>query len=120
MCLHPDAVRGGLSHASIVSREGFHASAAAKLCHHIPEVSEYSRGQKYLDTPGPEWKRKYLNGYKINRDKTTLRRYLFRAAFSWYDSLVDRIIRCLEILNNVIFMGSAAVAMMGSTAFGIP
>jgi hypothetical protein len=73
-----------------------------------------------LDTPGPEWKREYLNGYKINRGKATLRRSLFRIAFSWYDSRVDRIIRCLEILNNMISMGSAAVAMMGSTAFGIP
>jgi hypothetical protein len=80
----------------------------------------YSREQKYCTTPGPERKREYLNGYKINRGKTTLRRSLFRIAFSWYDSRVDRIIRCLEIINNMVFMRSAAVAMMGSIALGIP
>jgi hypothetical protein len=80
----------------------------------------YSREKKYFTTPGPEWKREYLNGYKINRGKVTFRRSPFQVAFRWYDSRVDRIIRCPEILNNVIFMGSAAVAMMGLTALGIP
>ena len=80
----------------------------------------YSRGKKYLDTPGPERKREYLSRYKINGGKVTLRRFPFQIAFSWYDSRVDRVIRCLEILDNMVFMGSTAVAVMGLTALGIP
>jgi hypothetical protein len=32
----------------------------------VPIRRTYSRGQKYCTPPGPEWKREYLNGYKIN------------------------------------------------------
>jgi hypothetical protein len=98
-------------------------SAAALKSSRLPAdrfIGRYSREQKYLDPPGPERKREYLSRYKINGGKLTLGRFLFRIAFSWYDSRVDRIIRCPEILDNMVFMGSTAVAVMGLTALGIP